>query len=71
MDQPYKEIKPEERIAAVYPIEKLTLELKNHRTTRPDTDVASGRNLTDGEKIDIAAKRVLEKYRPAFEELAK
>lgn len=26
--------------------------------------------LTDDEKIDIAAKRILEKYRPAFEELA-
>jgi antitoxin Phd len=28
-------------------------------------------NLTDDEKIDIAAKRVLEKYRPALKELAK
>lgn len=28
-------------------------------------------DLTDDEKIDIVAKRVLEKYRPAFEELAK
>lgn len=27
--------------------------------------------LTDDEKIEIVAKRVLEKYRPAFEELAK
>lgn len=27
--------------------------------------------LTDDEKIDIVAKRILEKYRPAFEELAK
>ena len=27
--------------------------------------------LSDVEKIDIAAKRVLNKYRPAFEELAK
>ena len=66
-----KEIEPEERIIAVHPIEKLTPELKNHRTTKPDTDAASGRNLTDDEKIDAAAKRVLEKYRPAFEELAK
>ena len=71
MDQPYKEIKPEERIAAVNPIEKLTPELKNHQTTKPDTDATSRRNLTDDEKIDAAAKRVLEKYRPAFEELAK
>jgi len=27
--------------------------------------------LTDDEKIDVAAKRILERYRPAFEELAK
>lgn len=27
--------------------------------------------LSDDEKIDVVAKRVLEKYRPAFEELAK
>ena len=27
--------------------------------------------LTDDEKIDIAAARILKKYRPAFEELAK
>ncbi|MDE7372923.1 MAG: type II toxin-antitoxin system Phd/YefM family antitoxin [Clostridia bacterium] len=27
--------------------------------------------LTDDEKIEVAAKRVLTKYRPAFEELAK
>ena len=71
MDQPYKDIKPEDRIAAVNPIEKLTPELKNHRTTKSNIDAASGRNPTDDEKIDAAAKRVLEKYRPAFEELAK
>ena len=27
--------------------------------------------MTDDEKIDVIAKRVLNKYRPAFEELAK
>ena len=27
--------------------------------------------LTDDEKIDVIARRVLNKYRPAFEELAK
>lgn len=27
--------------------------------------------LSDDEKIDVVAKRILEKYRPAFEELAK
>ena len=66
MDRPYKDIKPGKRITAVNPIEKLTPELKNHRTTKPDTDAALGRDLTDDEKIDIAAKRVLEKYRPAW-----
>ena len=66
-----KEIKPADRIAAVHPIEKLTPELKNHRMAKPDIDAASGCNMTDDEKIDAAAKRVLEKYRPAFEELAK
>ena len=66
-----KDIKPEDRITAVHPIEKLTPELKNHRTTKPDTDAAPERCLTDEEKIDAAARRVLEKYRPAFEELAK
>ncbi len=71
MDQPYKEIKPEDRITAVHPIVKLTPELKNHRTTKPNTDTASECALTDDEKIDLAAKGVLEKYRPAFEELAK
>ena len=37
----------------------------------PDEDTASWRIMTDDEKIDAAAKRVLEKHRPAFEELAK
>ena len=66
-----KEIRPEDRIAAVHLIEKLTPERKNHRTTKPDTVAVSERNRTDDEKIDATAKRVLEKYRPAFEELAK
>ena len=66
-----KEIKPKDRIASVHPIKKLTPALKNHRTTKSNIDAASVRNLTDDEKIDAAAKRVLEKYRPTFEELAK
>ena len=28
-------------------------------------------DLTDGEKIDIASKRIMKQYKPAFEELAK
>ena len=35
-----KEIKPEDRIAAVNPIEKLTPELMNYRTTIPDIGTA-------------------------------
>ena len=66
-----KDIKPEDRIAAVHPIEKLTPELKNHRTTKSNNDTVFGRCLSDDEKIDVAAKLVLEKYKPAFEELAK
>lgn len=36
-----------------------------------DLDQVPDLELTDDEKIDIVAKRVLEEYRPAFEELAK
>ena len=61
----------EEILNSIREQEKLTPELKNHRTTKPDVGIASGRCLTDDEKIDVTAKRVLEKYRPAFEELAK
>ena len=66
-----KETRPEDRIAAVHPIERLTPELKNHRTIQAHIDAASRHCLTDDEKIDVAAQLVLEKYKPAFEELAK
>ena len=36
-----------------------------------DMDNENYLELTDDEKIDIVAKRILEKYRPAFEALAK
>lgn len=36
-----------------------------------DLDREPDLELTDDEKINIVAKRVLEEYRPAFEELAK
>ena len=36
-----------------------------------DIEKESYIDLSDDEKIDIIAKRVLERYRPAFEELAK
>ena len=36
-----------------------------------DLDSEKYFELTDDEKIDVAAKRILQKYRPAFEALAK
>ena len=36
-----------------------------------DMENASFFDMTDDEKIDVVAARVLKKYKPAFEELAK
>lgn len=36
-----------------------------------DVDQSPLLNMTDDEKIDIVAARILKKYKPAFEELAK
>ena len=36
-----------------------------------DLDASPMLELTDDEKIDIVAARILKKYKPAFEELAK
>ena len=36
-----------------------------------DTEKNNTAAMTDDEKIDLAAARILELYRPAFEELAK
>lgn len=36
-----------------------------------DVDQSPLLDLTDDEKIDIVAARILKKYKPAFEELAK
>lgn len=36
-----------------------------------DIDSSSHFDLTDDEKIDVAARRVLNKFKPAFKELAK
>lgn len=36
-----------------------------------DLDTSPLLDLTDDEKIDIVAARILKKYKPAFEELAK
>ena len=36
-----------------------------------DMEAGSYFEITDDEKIDIAAKRIMKKYKPALEELAK
>ena len=36
-----------------------------------DIDSNSYFDITDDEKIDVAAKRIMNKFKPAFEELAK
>ena len=41
------------------------------RVTRTMEHSSPARELTDDERIDIAAAHVLEKYKPAFKELAK
>ena len=41
------------------------------RVTRTMEHSSPALELTDDERIDIAAAHVLEKYKPAFEELAK
>lgn len=47
--------------------------LKNNRPKYMVIDVQNNPTLelTDDEKIDVVARRVLERYRKAFEELAK
>ena len=36
-----------------------------------DLDVSPVKDMTDDEKIDVVAARILKKYKPAFMELAK
>ena len=36
-----------------------------------DVDSTSYFDITDDEKIDVAAKRIMNRFKPAFEELAK
>ena len=36
-----------------------------------DIDSNSYFDITDDEKIDVAAKRIMNRFKPAFEELAK
>ncbi|MFI3129481.1 MAG: type II toxin-antitoxin system Phd/YefM family antitoxin, partial [Bacillota bacterium] len=47
------------------------LVMKNNKPRYMIIDLNSEGYLSDDVKIEIAAKQILEKYRPAFEELAK
>ena len=55
--------------------ENQTLPVENEKEdvskTSVDGSMGQFAGLTDDEKIDIVAKRVMDKYRKAFEELAK
>jgi antitoxin Phd len=44
---------------------------KNNRPKYIIADISHMLDLTDSEKIDIIAKRIIEKHRKAFEELGK
>ena len=44
---------------------------KNSRNTIEENNLKNDAELTDDEKIDAAARLILEKYKPALLELAK
>ena len=61
------------KVARVAEKKGAVLIFKNNRPKYMVVDVDNDTymDLSDDEKIDVAAKRVLNKYRAAFEELAK
>ncbi len=61
------------KVARVAEKKGAVLIFKNNRPKYLVVDVENDTymDLSDDEKIDVAAKRVLNKYRAAFEELAK
>lgn len=61
------------RVARIVDNYGVAVVFKNNRPKYKivDVDRTDELELTDDEKIDIVAKRILEQYRPAFEELAK
>lgn len=61
------------RVARVADATGAAVIFKNNRPRYVVLDINANPylELTDDEKIDIVARRVLERYRPAFEELAK
>ncbi len=61
------------RVARVADSTGAAVIFKNNRPKYVLLDINSSAylDLTDDEKIDVVARRILERYRPAFEELAK
>lgn len=61
------------RVARVADSTGVAVIFKNNRPKYIVLDINSSPylDLTDDEKIDVVARRILERYRPAFEELAK
>ena len=61
------------RVARVADSAGAAVIFKNNRPKYVILDINSGAylDLTDDEKIDVVAGRILNRYRPAFEELAK
>lgn len=61
------------RVARVADSAGAAVVFKNNRPKYVILDINSGAylDLTDDEKIDVVARRILNRYRPAFEELAK
>mgnify|MGYP001777152130 CR=1 FL=1 len=61
------------RVARVADATGAAVIFKNNRPKYIVLDINSSPylDLTDDEKIDVVARRILERYRPAFEELAK
>lgn len=61
------------RVARVADSTGAAVIFKNNRPKYVLLDINSSAylDLTDDEKIDVVARRILERYRPAFEEFAK
>lgn len=61
------------RVARIADSAGVAVIFKNNRPKYVILDINSGAylDLTDDEKIDVVARRILNRYRPAFEELAK
>ena len=61
------------RKVSVQSTQQITKAFKNNRPKYllVDLESTSDLELTDDEKIDVVAARILKKYKPAFVELAK